>query len=379
VNLLDRLAWLRPAAVNTALAAMLIAALAVDLQQLGDRGGNWVFELISGLTVVVLAVLRSRRLLWFAVAGVAVCVAAEIAALIWTMRGQPGPAAYAGLLVLLAASIRSLPARQAAAIAVATALTAAGAMIRHPDVAVVVGLACCVAAAAGLVLRLLDTRRQWTLDNVRRDERLELARELHDAAAHHLTAMVIQAQAARLAAARKPEVLDEVLADIESAGTDALAAMRRVIGLLRDSADGASVSTGPEQLSDLRGQLGELTSRFARRGPEVSLRLPAELGWPAEMSTTIYRVVQEALTNVARHAAGAAAVTVSLASDEREITVEVTDDAPAGSSPRFAPGSGYGLAGMRERVEALGGRLTAGPRPVAGWSVLATLPAPAAP
>jgi signal transduction histidine kinase len=377
VNLLDRLAGLRPAAVNIALALVLTAALIVDVRQVSDHGGNWVFELISSLTVVVFAVLRSRWLPWFAVAGLAVCAAAEAAALIWPMRGQPGPAAFAGLLVLLGASVRSLPVRQATAIAVATALVAAGAMIRHPDVAVVVGLTGCAAAAAGLILRLLELRRVWTLDNVRRDERLDLARELHDAAAHHLTAMVIQAQAARLAAARKPELLDDILADIESAGADALAAMRRVIGLLRDSADGASVSTGPEQLTDLRGQLGELTGRFGRHGPGVSLQVPAHLDLPAEVSTTIYRVVQEALTNVARHAAGAGAVTVSLASDLQEITVEVSDDAPAGSSPRFSADSGYGLAGMRERVEALGGRLTAGPRPVAGWSVLATLPAPA--
>jgi signal transduction histidine kinase len=86
-------------------------------------------------------------------------------------------------------------------------------------------------------------------------------------------------------------------------------------------------------------------------------------------------VVQEALTNVTRHAPGAHEVTVALRQDRQAITVEVTDDAPAGS-PRFPYAGGYGLVGMRERVEALGGTLRAGPAPGTGWSVLATLPTP---
>ena len=97
------------------------------------------------------------------------------------------------------------------------------------------------------------------------------------------------------------------------------------------------------------------------------------------MATTVYRVVQESLTNIARHAGAAREVTVTLAHDQRAITVEVTDDAPAASSPRFPHAGGYGLVGMRERVEALGGTLSAGPRPAAGWSVLAALPAPGRP
>jgi signal transduction histidine kinase len=114
--------------------------------------------------------------------------------------------------------------------------------------------------------------------------------------------------------------------------------------------------------------------RFARHGPAVDLRLPAGLaasGWPPEVASTVYRIVQEALTNIARHAPGARTVTVTVTHDPRRVSVEIADDAPATA---FRPGSGYGLVGMRERVEALGGKLHTGPQPGAGWAVRASLP-----
>jgi signal transduction histidine kinase len=237
------------------------------------------------------------------------------------------------------------------------------------------GLAWGAALGVGLWLRLLDARRQAAIETVRRGERLELARELHDAAAHHITGIVIQAQAARIAARKHAETLDDALVGIESAGTDALNSMRQVIGLLRDSDDAGGLTPGPEQLTDL-------VDRFAKRGPTVQLRLPddpADPTWPPEVTTTVYRVVQEALTNITRHAPDAREVTVTLAHDQQAITVEITDDAPPAGSPRFPHTSGYGLVGMRERVEALGGTLSAGPGHGAGWSVLATLPAPGRP
>jgi signal transduction histidine kinase len=220
-------------------------------------------------------------------------------------------------------------------------------------------------------LRALDARREATIEAVRRGERLELARELHDAAAHHITGIVVQAQAARIAARKRPETLDGALAGIESAGSAALRSMRQVIGLLRDGDDPVTLETDVVSV-----RLTDLVRRFA--GPPVRLRLPdgpRDPDWPPQVTTTVCRVVQEALTNVTRHAPGAREVTVALTHDRQAITVQVTDDAPAGS-PRFPHASGYGLVGMRERVEALGGTLSAGPAPETGWSVLATLPTP---
>jgi signal transduction histidine kinase len=107
----------------------------------------------------------------------------------------------------------------------------------------------------------------------------------------------------------------------------------------------------------------------------VHLRVPdGEPVWPSEVNSTIYRIVQESLTNIARHAPTTRSVTIDVAQEHQAITVEVTDDAPAAPT-RYHRG-GHGLIGMRERVEALGGTLHAGPREKAGWSVRANLPLP---
>jgi len=205
---------------------------------------------------------------------------------------------------------------------------------------------------------------------VRQDERLAVARELHDVVAHHITGIVVQAQAAQILArtgSDDPGRLAASLADIEAAGSDALTSLRRVVGLLRDAEDASPVTPGPEAL-------GTLVGRFeSRGGPAARLRLPDDgAAWPPEVTTTVYRVVQEALTNITRHAPHARLVTVDVSRTPEAVVVEVSDDAPP--SPGLRPGGGYGLIGMRERVEALGGTLRAGPRPEAGWTVLAALP-----
>ena len=222
-----------------------------------------------------------------------------------------------------------------------------------------------------------DARRRAVVERVRREQRLELARELHDVVAHHITGSVLQTQAARIARRTQPETLDESLAGIEAANSEALAAMRRVVGLLRDTDDAAPATPGPEQLS-------ELVDRFAGHlnghGPVVQLQLPDPSDgrpvWPPEVTSTVYRVVQESLTNIARHAPHARSITVSVAQGPRSVTVEVVDDAASAPALPHHRG-GYGLIGIRERVGALDGTLTVGPRPAAGWYVRATLPLPA--
>jgi signal transduction histidine kinase len=223
------------------------------------------------------------------------------------------------------------------------------------------------AVAVGLALRLLDDRARATAEQVRRDERLELARELHDVVAHHITGMLIQTQAAHIVARKNPGQVAESLTGLEAAGTEALRAMRRVVGLLRDTEDASPTSAEPEQLA-------ALVARFSRQGPPAHLRTSDNnAALPPEVTSTVYRIVREALTNIARHAPRAHGVTVTVDQSSTGVTVEVTDDAPQASA-RAAQRGGYGLIGMRERVETLGGTLRAGPRPDAGWSVLATLP-----
>lgn len=343
-------------------------------------GGYWSFGAAAGAVVCVLALLRRRSRLWTAVAGLTVAVAALLVAWFAGLPSEPGPAMALGLSVLAGSAVRTLPPRRATAIGTAGLAVAVGSLLtaNHaltdglPAVTTLNVVAWAAGVGAGLGLRLRHAQRGAAVAQVRRDERLVLARELHDVVAHHITGVVLETQAARIALRTRPETLDESLAGIESASTEALAAMRRVVGLLRDTEDAAPAMSGPEQL-------GELVGRFARHGPPVRLHLPAPgtgPAWPPEVTSTVHRVVQESLTNIARHAPHAGSVTVHVGEDARAVTVEVADDAAAPPVRHQGGGcGGYGLVGLRERVEALDGTLIAGPRPGGGWAVRATLPA----
>lgn len=373
--MLDRLAGWRGAAVNAVLAVVFAMLLAVEDHAIAAFHQNWLVDFVVGVVVCAAAVLRARSRAWAAAVGLVVSGVAEVVAWRWDLRGQPGIAASLGLFVLVGSAVRALPVRRAAVVAAGGLAVAAGAMSSHPAVSNALGTGWGAAIGIGLSLRIMDARRLAVIEAVRRGERLELAKELHDSAAHHITGVVLQAQGARIAARRNTGALDATLEGIETAGTDALTAMRQVIGLLRNGEDASGLAPAPERLTDL-------VDRFAAHVPAARLVLPdgpPDPTWPPEVTTTIHRVAAEALTNIKRHAADARQVTVTLAHGRRAITVEITDDASPAGSPWFPHGGGYGLLGMRERVEALGGTLVAGPRPGAGWSVLATLPAPGTP
>ncbi len=222
-----------------------------------------------------------------------------------------------------------------------------------------------VAPAIGLgaYLRALAARRVRTLEAARQSERLELARDLHDFVAHHVTGIVVQAQAARYAP-RSPEQTAEMFAAIERSGTEALTSMRRLVGLLRDA---DTDTTRP--LGDL-DRLADLVNGFT--DPPATLHLDAALpALPPETAASACRIVQEALTNVRKHAADATEVHVALAAVRGGVEVSVRDNGQGRG--RLLPSSGYGLAGLSERVQALGGRLHTGPRPEGGWEVVAVL------
>ncbi|SCK55205.1 MULTISPECIES: sensor histidine kinase [unclassified Streptomyces] len=328
---------------------------------------------LAAALVSALALTRRRNRTWTAVAGLAVAASAVLVPLLPGTRlpAGLGPSLALGLAVLIASAVRTLPVARAGAVAGGGILLIAAQSAARPTSAVVAIAAAAWLAAlgAGLSLRMLDDRAKATAEEVRRAERLELARELHDIVAHHITGMLIQSQAARIVARRDPENVSRSLAGIEAAGTEAMAAMRRVVGLLRDTDDAAPASPGPEELS-------ALVERFSRQGPDVRLSMPDhDTGWPPEVTSTVHRVVQESLTNVLRHARHARSVEVTVGRAPDGVTVEVTDDAPPNPT-RPQHRGGYGLIGMRERVEKLGGSLSAGPRPGAGWSVRAALPVP---
>ncbi len=335
----------------------------------------WLAGGAAAIIAAVFAFVRREQRAWAAIAGFGVAGLAIAGARVFHLPTEPGPALALALAVLVGSAVRALPPVQAGALAVGgLAVVAAAYLAARADssgasaVVAMNAVAWLGAVAVGLALRLLDDRAAATAEQVRRDERLELARELHDVVAHHITGMLIQAQAAHLVAGKNPQPVTASLAGIETAGTEALRAMRRLVGLLRDTDDGPPATAGPERL-DL------LVERFTRQGPPVSLRVSEETAaaWPPEVASTVHRVVREALTNVARHAPDANGVAVTVEQDASGVTVEVVDDAPHGPA-RASHRGGYGLIGMRERVETLGGTMHAGPRPAAGWAVRVTVP-----
>lgn len=356
------------------LALAYLAILAADAAVADARGHAWTFELAVGALLGALALLRRGHSARTAALGLAACAAAGIVADAAHLPSQPGLAATIAIVVLGVTCLRRAAALPAAAVALAgLPVMVVGRLAVQPDAfpLIFIGVVCWLGAVGlGLWLRYLDARRREAVAAAQREERLQLARELHDVVAHYVTGIVVQAQAAQLVAERRPEALPSALTAIEAAGGDALAAMRRTIGVLRDGDDAGGRSPSPERLDDL-------VARFAALHPTIEARLTAsgdEASWPPETAATVQRIVQEALTNVARHAAGARTVCVNVEEQAGCVTVEVSDDAPAGPAPPSP--DGYGLVGMRERVGALGGTLASGPHAGGGWRVQATLPLP---
>ncbi|MEO3818951.1 histidine kinase [Plantactinospora sp. B24E8] len=381
----DRLASWPVVVADVGLGVVFALALVTQAVAFADSwgGGYWIFDAVAGLSGCGLALVRRRHRAVTTAAGLLVGAASLGVAGAAGLPAEPGLALTLALAVLVGSALRTLPPVPAGTAVLANLGLVVATWLVFPSsagvgaVTVLNGLGLSAAVSTGLVLRLLDVRRATTTERVRRDERLALARELHDVVAHHVTGIVLQAQAAQLATRRPtggpgtPAGLAEALAGIETAGSAALGAMRRVVGVLRDVDDAPSATAAPEHLD-------ELVTRFAGPGrPVVRLHHPeGPTGWPPEVTSTVYRVVQESLTNVSRHAPHARTVTVRVDEQRRGVTVEVVDDAPP-LPGRRSPDRGYGLVGMRERVETLGGTLRVGPRSGAGWAVHATLPVPA--
>ncbi|WP_441251593.1 sensor histidine kinase [Kitasatospora sp. McL0602] len=370
---LAALAALAARRTNVLLGLAFAAVLAATAYRHADAGRQgWLLDCGTGAVVCVAALLRERNRLVAVAVGLSVAAAAVLASGVGYLTDQPGVAASLALAVLAGSVVRVLPLRRAAVVAAAGfAVVAFGwlATASHAAAHFHMGVQGWLAGlGTGLVLRFLEHRRRTAVEAVRRDERLALARELHDVVAHHVSGIVMHTHAAQIMLRTQSDQLGAALADITRSGTEAMDAMRSVVALLRDAEDGVAVTTGPEQLIDL-------VRRFEEHGPAVDLRLPTGAPtWPPVVTTTVYRVVQESLTNIARHARGARAATVTISQDSTDITVEIGDDAPSHPPIRASPLGGYGLVGMRERIEALGGTLDAGPLPGTGWSVRATVP-----
>ncbi|MFD2091282.1 sensor histidine kinase [Blastococcus deserti] len=197
------------------------------------------------------------------------------------------------------------------------------------------------------------------------EERARIARELHDVIGHEVTVIALQADAAAAALARAPERAAAPVAAIRRSAAEALSEMRRVVGMLRTAGEDDDLRPQPG-LADLPA----LVERARSAGTDVELAFrPPAAAVPQSLQVAVYRIVQESLTNARRHAPGSA-VRVRVDADADALCVEVLSTG-GGAGP--GPGGGHGLAGMRERVRTLGGRLDAGPT-ADGFVVTARLP-----
>ncbi|MER5885251.1 histidine kinase [Streptomyces sp. NPDC001941] len=206
------------------------------------------------------------------------------------------------------------------------------------------------------------------------EERLRIARDLHDVVAHHIALVNVQAGVAAHVMDKRPDQAKEALAHVREASRSALNELRATVGLLRQSGD----PEAPTEPAPGLGVLDELLTTFRQAGLPVELaRTDTDERLPAAVDLAAYRIVQEALTNVRKHAGPDAKAEVSVVRVGRTVEVTVLDDGapqPPGTGSDTGDGGGHGLLGMRERVTALGGTLTAGPRYGGGFRVQAILP-----
>jgi signal transduction histidine kinase len=204
------------------------------------------------------------------------------------------------------------------------------------------------------------------------EERRRIAREMHDLVGHSISVMVVQAGGARRILDRDPDRAVEAAVRIEATGREALAEMRRLLGLLGGDDDGGDPAYDPQPTLD---SIAPLVARARDAGVEVAFVTEGERRpLPQGAEVAAYRIVQEALTNVLKHA-GAAPTAVALRWGEDALELEVADRGTVSRQPAEAlPGTGHGIAGMRERVRVYGGELDAGPDAGGGFVVRARIP-----
>jgi signal transduction histidine kinase len=334
---------------------------------------------LSLLVAVAAAAVWSRRPAVVAASG----CAAAVMSLTGTAFAGPGGAATAYwmlaeviiTLVVVAKAVRWLPLPMAITVAAVLIAAVGLAPLRvarwlqppAPAVETVAVCACsavlaALAVVAGTYLRALDHARTRVVAATRREQRLTLARDLHDWFAHEVTGIVLEAQAGRLDADPRTA---ETFGRIERAGQRALDSVDQALTLMRSSEHATGFA-----------EIEEIVRRFAEGG-RMSVELDTEPTGDLrpETTDTAYRVVSEALTNIRRHGGTASHVVVRIRREADTLTVAVTDDG-AGRRPRARRRGGTGLTALAERIAALGGTLHAGPTDTPGWTVRAAIPAP---
>jgi signal transduction histidine kinase len=372
----------RPVTVDVALSAALYAAVLVDEAVEGGLSAEAALLAMPAC----LALLARRR------APLPVLVVTLAAAIVYAATGhEEFPMALTVLVALFTVAERhDWPVALAAAAATAVAAFEAAQQLdnvpRFNDRNLVELGWCFAAFGLGVAVRIHRAYLAEALDRARRaertreeearrrvaEERLRIARELHDVLGHAIATINVQAGVAAHLLDDDPAEARLAISRVRQASGTALREMRSTLGLLR-AADALESPAAPARGID---EVRQLVERAQADGLPVTLELDLERGQPlpAVVGLTVYRVVQEALTNVAKHARAPTAVAVRLSRDDGMISVDVIDDGEAAPVGDDVPSGGQGLQGMRERVSAVGGRLQVGPRKGRGFEVHADIP-----
>lgn len=349
-----------------------VFAAAAVVEGIARPGVDWR-PLVTLLALVLIPALLWRRRHPLSAALVGWGVAGLLVVLQWTADAEDlGLYSMLAVLILLYSLVRWGSGREmvvgtvfvAVVVAVGMYVSSAG----LPDVvggSILLLAFICLAAVFRYRADLWNRQRL----EIRNQERMALARELHDTVAHHVSAIAVQAQAGGVVAGIQPDRAVEVLAAIESEASRTLAEMRSMVRLLRE--DDAVAYAPPLGVDDLPA-LARADST-----PVVEVSLAGSLSRLAgPVDAAIYRLAQESLTNAYRHAQGATRVTIDVRREGDVVRLRVSDDGQA--APGRARDLGFGLTGMAERAHLLGGSFSAGPGPEGGWIVEAALPARAA-
>lgn len=374
--------WLRSASVVAEL-LLLLLLLAMDFE-LGVRllppdpgieaiGGALVTALVA---VIAAAIALLRRMLPPRATVATILSLSLLASVLAAFADHLSPSLTeaAAVLVATVVGIRSEPSSRGAVVVGAGTLLAVLAAVllrREPDVtAALLGiLVWSCAVTAGIAVRHIRSKREAALEDARRAERMELARELHDVVAHQVSGIIVQAQAANAVASTDAERAAAAFSAIEAAGSEALAGMRRMVGAIRDEADHPAPLTVPYGLADIPA----LMDSFDPGRERTTLAIDTtDASLPAGLGESAYRIVREALTNVRRHAPGGR-TRVDVRRIGTDLVLEVRNDGVRPHS-RGHRTTGYGLTGIAERVAMLGGSLDAGPDAPGTWTVRARLP-----
>ncbi len=325
-------------------------------------------SLLTCLAVAVALLWRRTHPLATLAAAFGIATAIGIAGAIAGTETAPGLDTMAVVLVLPYALARWASGRHIVVGAVIMFVTWAVAIVVDPSTAgeAIGGMTVLLLpAAVGGMVRYRATARARELDDVKYREREQLARELHDTVAHHVSAIIIQAQAGQALAITQPGTAVEVLAVIEAEASRTLTEMRSIVGALRRDDD---AELAPQQgIADI--------AQLAATAPgtlTVDVELTGDLtGIEPVVDAAAYRIAQESVTNAVRHAVNATRVDIHVSTSPDLVRLTVVDDGQALGAPGVG---GYGLVGMAERAKLLGGSLDAGRGPDGGWRISAELP-----